>query len=195
MINSLIGAYNGHNDVELSDLGVRQMEGVGERLRHEPVNVVYCSDLIRSRKGAEIIGRDHNLVPIVDINFREMNFGLWEGLTFTEISEQFPDELKLWNKASINYAPPEGENVSDLRERVVPALRQIVTRHHGQAITLVAHGGVNRVILADAMNLSLKDIYSMEQDYGCINIIDYFQDLAVVKLMNGGINKDRQSWA
>jgi alpha-ribazole phosphatase/probable phosphoglycerate mutase len=188
VIHFLAGAYNGHNDVDLSDVGVRQMEAVAERLRYEPVTGVYCSDLIRTGKGAEIIGRDHNIVPIADADFREMNFGLWEGLTFTEISEQFPDELRKWNESWIDHAPPGGENLADLKERVLPAVRRIVACHHGRVIVLVAHGGVNRVILADAMSISLKDIYSMEQNYGCINIIDYYPDRAVVTLMNGGTN-------
>jgi len=190
VINSQAKAYNGHNDVGLSDLGVSQMERVAGRLKREPVTVVYCSDLIRSRKGAEIIARDHNLVPISDVNLRELNFGLWEGLTFAEIAGQFPGELKKWNGSLVDYAIPEGESVADLRERVIPTAEEIVTRHRGQAIALVAHGGVNRVILADATNLSLKYMFSMEQDYGCLNIIDYFQDLAVVKLMNGRTQKD-----
>ncbi len=190
VINSLERAYNGHNDIGLSDLGVSQMGRVAERLQREPVRAVYCSDLIRSGKGAEIIARDHNCVPISDVNLRELNFGLWEGLTFAEIAEQFPGELEKWNGSLVDYTLPEGESVADLRDRVIPTVKDMVTLHRGQTIALVAHGGVNRVILADAMNLSLNNLFSIEQDYGCLNIVDYFQDLAVVKLINGGTQKD-----
>ncbi len=189
-MNSQVRAYYGHSDVKLSDLGARQMEGVAERLRREPVAAVYCSDLIRTRKGAEIVAWDHNCVPRSHVSLRELNFGLWEGLTYAEIAEEFPEELKAWRESLVDYTMPEGESMADLRERVIPTAREIVMRHHGETIALVAHGGVNRVILSDAMNLSLNNMYSIEQDYGCINIIDYFQDLAVVKLMNGGTEKD-----
>jgi alpha-ribazole phosphatase/probable phosphoglycerate mutase len=50
----------------------------------------------------------------------------------------------------------------------------------------VAHGGVNRIILLDAIGAALEQAFSIEQDYGCLNIIDYLDDgLSVVRLLNG----------
>jgi alpha-ribazole phosphatase/probable phosphoglycerate mutase len=52
----------------------------------------------------------------------------------------------------------------------------------------VAHAGVNRVILCDALSLPLQHLFRLDQNYGCLNIIDYFPDFTVVRLINGGIN-------
>lgn len=96
-----------------------------------------------------------------------------------------PSTLEKWRRKIIDHRMPEGESIRDLAGRVIPALKKILDANHGGNIVLLAHGGVNRVILADAMNLDLKNFYSIEQNYGCLNIIDYFPELAVVNLMNG----------
>ena len=78
--------------------------------------------------------------------------------------------------------------------RVLPALEGIIKGNFGASICVVAHGGVNRVVLSDAMGLGLENFFSIEQDYGCLNIIDYHPDgIKVVKLLNGGPNSNTNS--
>jgi alpha-ribazole phosphatase len=183
--NFSTGVLNGHNDVDLSDLGIREMEAVAARLKDEDLAAVYCSDLTRSTRGGELVAREHGLVSIRSSSLREINFGLWAGLTYAEIQEQYPGTLEERTRRFIDYRVPGGESIRDLTGRVIPTVREILAAHLGNHIALVTHGGVNRLILADAMNLDLHNFYSIEQDYGCLNIIDYNQDLAVVKLING----------
>ena len=185
VVNFSEGTYNGHNDVHISELGVRQMEAVADRLKNENLTGIYCSDLIRTKKGAEIIATEHGLIPEAYHTLRELNVGLWEGLTLKEIETRFPGTLEKWRRKIIDNRIPEGESIRDLAGRVIPALKKILGANHGGNIVLLAHGGVNRVILADAMNLDLENFYSIEQNYGCLNVIDYFPELAIVKLMNG----------
>ncbi len=86
----------------------------------------------------------------------------------------------------MNYRVPEGENLIDVRDRVMPVLHEVLERHAGQEILLVAHGGVNRIILLNAIGAPLSAMFNIEQSYGCLNIIDYFADGRVtVKLLNG----------
>jgi alpha-ribazole phosphatase/probable phosphoglycerate mutase len=109
---------------------------------------------------------------------------LWEGLNADAVEERFPGAFDAWREQGADYRIPGGERVRDLAERVIPVLREIVCSHAGQAVALVTHGGVNRVILADALGIGFDRLYSIEQDYGCMNIVDYFPDYAVVKLIN-----------
>ncbi len=185
VVNFSEGTYNGHKDVDISEFGVRQIEAVAEKLKNENLAGVYCSDLIRTKRGAGIIAARHGLTPESCPKLRELNVGLWEGLTIKEIEEQFPGAMNEWRRNGVDYRIPDGESIQDLAGRVIPALKKILNGNYGEDIVLVAHGGVNRVILADSMNLNLKNFYSIEQDYGCLNIIDYFSEFAVVKLMNG----------
>jgi alpha-ribazole phosphatase/probable phosphoglycerate mutase len=109
---------------------------------------------------------------------------LWEGLTFEQVQQMFPAAIEERGKDLVQYRIPQGESLGDLSQRVLAAIVSVVKRHHGTNILLVAHGGVNRVIIADAIKLDLRSFYSLEQDYGCLNIIDYYSDMAVLKLMN-----------
>ena len=176
--------YNGHNDVDITALGVRQMEAVADRLNDEPLAGIYCSDLIRTRKGADIIASRHGLAPQSRPALKELDVKLWEGLDADGVEERFPGAFDTWRAQGAEYKVPGGESIRDLAERVIPALREILGAHDGETIALVAHGGVNRVILANAMGADFDHLYSIEQDYGCMNIIDYFRDYAVVKLVN-----------
>jgi alpha-ribazole phosphatase/probable phosphoglycerate mutase len=177
-------SYNGHRDVEITAHGIRQMEAVADRLRGEPLAGVYCSDLIRARRGADIIAASHGLTPRPSPALRELDVKLWEGLNADAVEERFPGAFDAWREQGADYRIPGGERVRDLAERVIPVLREIVRSHAGQAVALVTHGGVNRVILADALGIGFDRLYSIEQDYGCMNIVDYFPDYAVVKLIN-----------
>ncbi len=180
--------YHGHNDIGLSPGGVQQLEDLAAQLAAVPLKGIYSTDLSRTIKGAEIISRGRELAPLVIPELRELNFGVWEGLTFTEILEQYPSQLEARLRDLSSFRIPGGESLKDLEARALPRLRELLARHREAAFLIVAHAGVNRVILCDALGLSLNHIFRLEQNYGCLNIIDYFPDLAVVRLLNGGVN-------
>ena len=180
--------YHGHNDIGLSPQGVKQFEALAAQLAAIPLQGVYSSDLSRTIKGAEIISRGRELTPQAVPEFREINFGVWEGLTFGGILEQYPSQLEARLKDLASFRIPGGESLKDLEARALPRLRELLGRHRDTAFLIVAHAGVNRVILCEAMGLPLNHLFRLEQNYGCLNIIDYFPDLAVVRLLNGGVN-------
>ena len=68
----------------------------------------------------------------------------------------------------------------------MPVINEVVERHIGQDVLVVGHGGVNRIILLNAIGAPLAGMFNIEQNYGCLNIIDYYADgRATVKLLNG----------
>jgi len=186
------GIYNGHKDVDITELGIRQMEAIANRLKDENLAGVYSSDLIRTKRGADIIAEKHGLVPESRPALNELDVKLWEGLTANGIEEKFPGAFDEWRKNIADYRIPGGESIRDLSLRVVPALNELLGANRGKNIVLVAHGAVNRVFLANAMELDLNNIYSIEQDYGCLNIIDYFPEYAVIKLINEQLLDENQ---
>ena len=177
--------YVGHMDVDINEMGIAQMNKLKERFHNKEINALFCSDLIRTIKGAEIIASSHNIEPIVCPEFREINLGIWEGLTRDEIVEKYPQEYhqRLLNLA--HFRIKGGESFKDLQLRVMKKLLSILNELKGKTIVLVAHGGVNRVILFDALNLDLQQLTKIDQAYGCVNIIDYYDDGPVVRLVNG----------
>ena len=180
--------YHGNNDIGLSPQGVRQLEDLAAQLASVVLAGIYASDLTRALTGAQIISRGREVSPQVIPEFREIHFGVWEGLSFTEIAERYPAELQARFRDLPNFRIPGGESLMDVGARALPRLNDLIQTHHRQAFLIVAHAGVNRVILSEAMGLPLEHLFRLDQSYGGLNIIDYFPDMAVVRLVNGGVN-------
>ncbi|MCF8061888.1 MAG: histidine phosphatase family protein [Deltaproteobacteria bacterium] len=176
----------GRTDVEVTEVGRVQMEALAERLRHVRIDAVFSSDLRRSLVGARIIGRYHD-APIRSLpELREMDFGAWEGLTLEDIRERFPEELEKREKDVLGYRiPGGGESLGGFAQRILSCMKAVLEKREGEDILLVAHGLVNRVLICDALGLDFSRIFVLHQGYGCLNIIDYFSDAALVRLVNG----------
>ncbi len=179
------GVYNGQRDVDITELGVRQMERLRDLLQGKPLRAVYASDLLRTRKGAEIIGAPHGLKPKSFSEFREVNFGRWQGLTYPQVMEQYPTDIPQWMNNLESFRIPEGESLEEVRERAMPRLRELLELHCGQEFLLVCHGALNRLVIAEALRLPHAHLLRIEQEYGCLNIIEYTGSWAVIKLLNG----------
>lgn len=178
--------YNGHYDAALTPRGVEQYHQLKSRLDPDHISACYTSDLTRTVRGGEILGAYLGVEPVKVPELREMHCGEWQGLSVPEIQETRPDEWAARLADLVSFRAPGGESVGDVAARVLPAFHQIVERHRGEEVLVVAHGGVNRIILMDAVGAPLASMFSMEQRYCCLNVIDYFADgNVVIKLVNG----------
>lgn len=178
--------YHGQMDVDLTPRGVAQLEAVADRLASLPLRAVYASTLRRSLHGAEQVAKRHGLSVIARPEFREKHFGVWEGLTYDEVADRYPEDWARWLTDPPTLKTPGGESYLEMQARVLPALARMIADHPESEIALVAHGGVNRAIICHAIGLDLKHVFRVEQDHGAINIIDFFPDgTAVIKLLNG----------
>jgi alpha-ribazole phosphatase len=178
--------YNGQIDVALTDLGIEQYHQLKERLGDAPISACYTSDLTRCVTGANIICEQFGIEPVRRSELRELNIGVWEGLTWEDIKANWPEEWQARLADLVNYRVPQGENLLDVEARVMPVIHEIVERHQGQELLVVGHGGVNRVVLLHAIGAPLARMFNIEQNFGCYNIIDYYADDKVtVKLLNG----------
>jgi alpha-ribazole phosphatase/probable phosphoglycerate mutase len=178
----------------LSEKGIRQMEQVAKYLNrsyksyktYNGLKAVYCSPLIRALKSAEIVADPHGLKPIEIPDLRERSFGIWEGMSFNEIKDKHPEEFEAWANNPLKYSPMGGESTVEVRDRAIKALEEIL---NGAAktntdIAIVAHGGVNRIILCHIMGMPLENIFRIEQDFAAVNIIEFHERYPVVKLLN-----------
>ncbi|HUJ78808.1 MAG TPA: alpha-ribazole phosphatase [Nitrospiria bacterium] len=165
-------SYNGQSDVPLSALGAQQMERLADWASSAGVTAVYCSDLQRTRSGADQVARRCVATVTVSSSLREKHFGSWEGLTYEEAEQRFPTEWRAWLIDPSIARPPGGETYREVEDRVVPLVRGIVSDHLGQTVLILAHGGVNRVLLCRALGLPLRQAFRIEQDYACVNRID-----------------------
>jgi alpha-ribazole phosphatase/probable phosphoglycerate mutase len=178
--------YNGQINVSLTETGKEQSALICASLSAIALDAVYSSDLDRSRYCANLIAEDQGLAVVAEEALREINFGDWEGRTWAELQEVYPQDWQRRLQDLTNYQVPGGESLQDAADRIRPVIGRILARHAGGKIVLVAHGGLNRIVLLDAIGAALAQAFSIEQDYGCLNIIDYLDgDHAVVRLLNG----------
>jgi len=136
------GRFQGQIDVPLNERGQSQAARMAERLAREPVDVFYCSDLLRTRQTAAPAARLLRLQALPDAALREQHFGVLEGLSFDEVSARHPELLAEWLRHDPDYVLPEGESVRSFHARAVAAVRALAARHAGQTLAVVTHGGV-----------------------------------------------------
>ncbi|MDZ7640624.1 MAG: histidine phosphatase family protein [Desulfurivibrio sp.] len=146
---------------------------------------IYCSPLDRARESARIIAAPYGLTPIAEAGLRERHFGVWEGLSFTEIRAAWPEHFEAWAADPVGFAPPDGENTLAVARRGRAAIHKILAAHPGREIIVVAHGGINRLILCHFMQLPLKHLFRIEQSLACFNLIELWDRYPVIKLLNG----------
>lgn len=157
------GTIQGHNDSPLSQLGRRQAAALAERMRREGrFDAIYSSDLARARQTArptaEVLGLPLNEI----VGLREIDLGLWSGLTRTEIERRFPDEWARWKRFDTQLRRGGAESYADLQARIVAVVEEIVARHRGERVILVFHAGAIKSYLAYVLRLPLSEMWRLD---------------------------------
>jgi len=178
--------FNGHFDVNLSNKGREQSLLLAKALRNLPINAVYSSDLKRTQIGAKFIADEHNLKHVPYEELRELAFGDWEGLSVSEVNRKYPEKLKERLENIELFQVEGGESFSQLNDRVIPKFEQILAEHPSGNVVILCHGGVIRIILSRVLEISVKNLFRVNQPYASVNIIQYYEEGdPVVELMGG----------
>jgi len=175
--------FVGQINLSLSEQGILQAQWWQKALAQIVFDQIYCSDLVRSKKTAKIIAGARQAQIQVMTELREIHLGEWDGVPMAKVRAQFPEK---WLERGDNpalFRPPGGESFDDMHNRVISAFEQIVRQSNGQVL-IVAHAGVNRVILCHILGMPLANLFRLGQDYGGLNIIDCKNNSMYVKAMN-----------
>lgn len=148
----------GHLDIPLNETGLQQARWLARALaERDALNAIYASDLSRAHLTAQTIANSVGLSVTAHPGLRERSFGDFQGRTFAEIEVELPDDAHHWRKRTPEWTPPgAGESLIALRERVLATVNELASRHVGQQIALVAHGGVMDVLYRAATRLDLQ---------------------------------------
>ena len=169
-VSNAVRRFQGHQDVALSDLGLRQAAALGQALRHRRLAAVYTSPLQRARRTAEIAVEGLDVAVTEMHELRELSLGEWEGLTVEEISGRPGDPYTQWVRDPVSCLPPGGEPLAEVQGRVVRAMEQIAAAHpNGQEALVVCHGGVISAYLAHCLGLPLSSIWRLTLSNGSIS--------------------------
>ena len=162
--------FLGQTDLALNDHGIRQARGLGEQLRSIPFRHVCCSPLQRAVQTAALVsGRDPAAIEPLGA-LKEINLGAWEGLTVAEVCARFPGAYEQRGLDLENFRPPGGESFGDLANRCLPALFALAEKAPGPVL-IVAHAGVNRVLLSRLLHRPLQRLLEIPQHYGAVNLL------------------------
>jgi broad specificity phosphatase PhoE len=179
------GKLVGRTDTPLSERGLEQSRQLAKELSAAQLCAIYSSDLQRARVTAETIGIHRRLKVQQSSAWREVDTGDWEERTIALLHDEAPKLVaQLFNDpASFKY--PGGESFAAFTARVQRALDQLLITHGTGEVALVAHGGVCRTIIGNALGMPTHNWLRLAQDYGCLNVIDWYGINPVLRLLNG----------
>lgn len=175
----------GRSDTLLSSRGVEQAKRIAKRLSNMKIDAVYTSPLKRAKDTAFEICVQSKLMLSIDTALTEFSFGAWEGLTFAQIAERYPEQLKNWNTDPLNCKiPGKSENLEELMERSRRFIEQIRLKHADETIVAVTHSVTGKAIIIDALGLHAAGFLSIHMDNASMSMIDYRDDRTVLRLLN-----------
>lgn len=173
----------GVTDIPLNEEGFEQAEKLKRYFSDKNIKAIYSSPLIRAKETAEIIANNKIKVEIRN-DFSELNMGKWDGMTFEEIKQKYPEEYIKRGNDFENYIVEGGESMSMCRDRALAQLWNIINNSTDNII-IVAHAGVNRLILSELLAVSIKESFSFRQEYGSVNILKH--DGNILEVINIGV--------
>ncbi len=175
--------FIGQHDSPLNAKGKVQAEWWSRKLARISFTHIHCSDLIRTRQTAGIIAPKGLDTMTCHSQLNEISLGQWEGIPFSVIQKQHPEQFKLRGNNIASYRPPNGESFEDLATRVLPVFHQITNTTSHRSL-IVGHAGVNRTILCYLLGMELAKLFDIRQDYCCLNILKKFQNRWTVSAVN-----------
>ncbi|MFF9284701.1 bifunctional RNase H/acid phosphatase [Streptomyces griseosporeus] len=177
---------SGGTDPSLSDIGREQAERVAVALaRRGTIQHIVSSPLARTRETAGIVAARLGLEVTVEDGLRETDFGAWEGLTFGEVRERYPDDLNAW-LASPEAAPTGGgESFAQTATRIAAARDKLVAAHAGRTVLLVTHVTPIKTLVRLALGAPPESLFRMELSAASLSVVAYYADgNASVRLLN-----------
>ncbi len=176
--------FSGVGDRPLTEVGLAQAGAAARRLRGCGAVAVVASPLRRAVQTADLVAAEVGVAVTVDEGLRETDFGDWEGYTFAEVQQRWPDQLSAW-LASPDVAPPAGESFADTARRVRQARDRVLAAYGGRTVVVVSHVTPIKTLVRLALEAPPGTLYRMHLDLVSISEIDWYADgPAVVRRLN-----------
>lgn len=146
-------ALYGKTDIPLSAAGHSDLTRTLNHLHAQnPINQIISSPKIRCLQVAQEFSTQHNIPLHTEDNLQEMDFGIWDGIPFDELGDEWKNIEAFWHSPH-SMQPPEGESLTDFAARVISNWEQLISvttpRHHA----IICHGGVIRILIAHILQL------------------------------------------
>jgi alpha-ribazole phosphatase/probable phosphoglycerate mutase len=163
----MAGRFCGHSDPELNAQGKAQLARLAQVLSTEKIGEIHSSDLRRAQSTAQVIAAGRNIPLILRPALREIHFGEWEGLSWPEIEQMDPDYARRWVDDYPHLPAPAGEGFPGFEARVLNEVNQLIDCD-AEALAVVTHAGVLRVILRHLHGCSEQEAWQQTKPYCCV---------------------------
>lgn len=179
------GIFSGWTDFPLTNEGKKQIKKLGKELkRYEDIECVYSSPLPRALSTAKAIAGIIEKEIHTEDCLKEMNFGVFDGKTFSEIQSQYEVEWKMWNDDYINYRIPDGENLIDVYERIVEFIDRL--KNNDGTCVIVTHGGIIQTIITYLLDLGLDKMWHFQCPPAGYVEIEYNDNFGFLRRLSTG---------
>jgi len=178
--------FTGANDIPLSPEGRVHATALATRLARYPIDAIYASSMSRAFQTAGYIAQVHGLEVTAVPDLREMDHGVWNGLSLDECIAKYPDDVAAYNRDPYTFAPPGGESGEQVLKRAVPAILALARAHPDQTIVVVAHKTTNRLVIAHFLGIDPRGYRDrLGQRPACLNVLEFrSEDDAELLLLN-----------
>jgi alpha-ribazole phosphatase len=166
--------FRGSSDVALSAHGWQQMRAAIAQ-DAAPWQSVVSSSLQRCARFAEEVAAQRQLPLQLEARLQEIHFGDWEMRTHKDVQREAPGMVQRFFEDPFNVTPPNGELMTDFRDRVMAAAQELLQQHAGRHILLVTHGAVIRVLLCEWLHLSYAAFSNIAVPYASFSRLRLFQ--------------------
>lgn len=169
-----IGRYQGITNVPLNENGIAQAKACGNALKDVHFDRILSSDLSRALVTAETIRGNRQLEIKTEERLREINFGDWEKLLFTEIEERWPGLIDQMYRRPDIVKVPNGESFQEVQDRAWSAVSDFLNENNeDETILITCHGGTIRTILCKLLDISISHCWNFSQGNTAINRVFY----------------------
>ncbi|MBX9878840.1 MAG: histidine phosphatase family protein [Candidatus Obscuribacterales bacterium] len=193
VVTSVLLARHGHTipteegllytdpDAPLTERGERQASALSAWLSTQKVDVLLSSPSKRVLTTAEIVGAKLKTSPVIVEDLNEWNVGSWDGKSYWDIKKNEPAAYARWSKDPIHIAPPGGESIAGLCQRVKEQVREIISNHQGKSVTVITHAGVIRGVLCYSLGIPAENFWRLSIPTGSISKVDFSESFATVQ--------------
>lgn len=177
--------YQSWSDTPLTDYGQRQVAVLAQRLRRIPFGVALVSSVERSRAtAAAVLAGREAVVQVESSGWNEVHHGRWEGLTYREVLQQFPEEARARFAAGASGHAEGGESLEQAAVRVATAWADLQQQYNGGRILVVTHATPIQLVLCTAFGLPPTSHWRWRIDLGSITCLDVYATATIVRMVN-----------
>lgn len=175
---------SGHIDSSISEEGKEQIDKLTNYLKDFDIDKIYTTTSSRTKSTVKKLSELKSIEIIERESLKEISFGNFEGLTFDEIKNKYPEEFQDMIQKGYEYKYPNGESLIDSYNRVCIELDNIISNNDNRTILICSHGGTIRNIITYLISNSYKYHWNFKIDNGSVTILEVQDGFTVITAMN-----------